>query len=135
MLQIYLLVVAVNALMGAIIIMDKFNSKEESSQEVKYPFLHSNTFTLALTIFACIIATSSLIAPYEGIIILGDLFPSLITFAGYFVFLTRYIKQNYPDKIENNNFFSIIEANEYYIGIACLAISIIHFLFPTLLFL
>ncbi|MGP1439837.1 MAG: hypothetical protein ACTTJ3_03760 [Treponema sp.] len=134
MLQIYLLVVAINALMGVVIILGKF--ADDSSQS----FLHGNTFTLTLTIISCVIAVASLIAPYgQGGIgtlpLLGDLFPTLITFAGYLVFLTRYIRQNYPDKIETNNFFITIEANEYYIGIACLAVATIHFLFPAMLFL
>ena len=134
MLQIYWLVVAINALMGAIIILKKF--KEDSSQS----FLHGNTFTLGLTIVASIIAMASLIAPYgqggiSTIPLLGDLLPTLVTLAGYFVFLTRYIRQNYPDKVEGNNFFSTIETSEYYIGIACLVIAVVHFLFPAMLFL
>ena len=134
MLQIYLLVVAVNALMGVVIILGK--SKEDALQG----FLKGNTFTLSLSIIACVIAVASLVAPYgqgglSTIPLLGDLFPTLITLAGYFVFLTRYIRQNYPDKVEANNFFSTVEASEYYVGIACLAIAIIHFLFPAILFL
>ena len=134
MLQIYVLVVAVNALMGGVIILSKF--KEDALQGA----LRGNTFTLSLAIIACVIAVASLIAPYGSgglstIPLLGDLFPTLITIAGYFVFLTRYIRQNYPDKVELNNFFITVEANEYYVGIACLAIAVIHFLFPAMLFL
>ena len=134
MLQIYLLVVAVNALMGAVIIIGKF--KEDALQG----FLRGNAFTLSLSIVACIIAVASLVAPYghsrvSTIPLLGDFFPTLITFAGYFVFLTRYIRQNYPDKVDNNNFFMAIESNEYYVGIGCIAVAIVHFLFPAVLFL
>lgn len=134
MVQVYLLVVAINALMGVIIVLGKL--KEDALQD----FLRGNTFTLSLTIVACIIAIASLVAPYgqggvSNIPLLGDLLPTLITLAGYFVFLTRYIKQNHPDKVEGNNFFMIVETNEYYVGIACLAIAIIHFLFPAVLFL
>lgn len=134
MLQIYLLVVAVNALMGAVIIIGKFN------EDALQGFLRGNAFTLSLSIVACIIAVASLVAPYghsgvSTIPLLGDFFPTLITFAGYFVFLTRYIRQNYPDKVDNNNFFMAIESNEYYVGIGCIAIAIVHFLFPAVLFL
>ena len=133
MLQIYLLVVAVNTLMGAIIIIGKF--KEDAFQG----FLRGNAFTLSLSIVACVIAVASLVAPYgyggaSTIPLLGDLLPTLATLAGCSVFLTRYIRRNYPDKVDSNNFFMIIEANEFYIGIACLAIAIVHFLFPAILF-
>lgn len=133
MLQIYLLVVIVDALMGIIIVLEKFG--EDSFKA----FLRGNTFTLTVTILSCVIAVASLVAPYgkgiSAIPLLGDLLPTLITLAGYFVFLTRYIRQNYPEKIENNNFFSTVETSEYYVGIACLAIAVIHFLFPAVLFL
>lgn len=133
MLQIYLLVVAVNTLMGVVIVLGKF--KEDALQG----FLRGNTCTLSLSIVSCVIAVASLVAPYgqgvSAIPLLGDLLPTLATLAGYFVFLTRYIRQNYPDKVDANNFFSTVEASEYYVGIACLAIAIVHFLFPAVLFL
>ena len=134
MLQIYVLVVAINALMGILIILGKFREGMQGD------FLRGNTFTLTLTIVAFMIALFCLIAPYgqgglSAIPLLGDLLPTIITITGALVFLTRYMKQNHPDKIESNNFFLAIDANEYYVGISCVAIAIIHFLFPGVLFL
>ncbi len=134
MLQIYVLVVAVNALMGILIVLGKFR------EDVQGNFLHGNIFTLTLTIIAFMIALFCLIAPYgqsglSAAPLLGDFLPTIITVAGALVFLTRYIKQNHPDKIESNNFFLAVDTNEYYVGIACVAIAIIHFLFPGVLFL
>lgn len=134
MLQIYVLVVAINALMGILIILGKFREGMQGD------FLRGNTFTLTLTIVAFMIALFCLITPYgqgglSAIPLLGDLLPTIITITGALVFLTRYMKQNHPDKIESNNFFLAIDANEYYVGISCVAIAIIHFLFPAILFL
>ena len=142
MLQICILVVAINTIMGIILIFDRklgIDSQENTS------FLNTTTFTLTVSIFALIIALSSLVAPY-GVLsgkelpfsmlpILGDLFASIATALGFLGFLTRYLKTNHPAFYAEHSFFALIEANERPIGIACLAMAILHFLFPQMLFL
>ncbi len=132
MLQIYFLAVVVNLLMGGIILFDKLKGEGYDGDG---SFMHNNTFVLTLTIFACIIACSTLVAPYSGVPLLGDFLITVTTFAGYFVFLTRYIKANYPNAYTGNNWFALVEGSEFYIAIACLVMAVLHFFFPQALFL
>ena len=140
MLQIYALVVAINVIMGIIIMFDRVKGEGFSGDG---SFIHNNTFTLTLSIFAGIIAISSLMSPYgeltNGVAgfamlpILGDLFPALATLMGFFVFLTRYLKMNHPEIYTDNGFFLFIENSEFYIGVFCLIMATLHFFFPTAL--
>lgn len=142
MLQIYALVVAVNIIMGTIIIFDRMRGEGYDGDG---SFIHNNTFTLTLSIFAGIIAISSLMSPYGELTngtssfamlpVLGDLFPSIATLTGFFVFLARYLKANYPEIYTDNSFFLFIENGEIYIGIFCLTMATLHFFFPRLLLL
>lgn len=142
MLQIYALIVAINVIMGVIVLFDRVQG---DGFEGDGSFIHNNTFTLTLTIFAGIIAISSLMAPYGEKIngelpfsmlpILGDLLPALATFAGYFVFLTRYLKANHPAVYTDNGFFALVENSEFHIAIFCLIVATIHFFFPQVAFI
>ena len=140
MLQIYALLVAVNIIMGIIIMFDRVRGEGFSGDG---SFIHNNTFTLTLSIFAGIIAVSSLMSPYGEPVngvgsfamlpIIGDLFPAMATLMGFFVFLARYLKTNHPEIYTDNGFFLFIESSEFYIGIFCLIMATLHFFFPTLL--
>ena len=142
MLQICILVVAINILMGVILVFDR---RLETNPEGEFFFIHNNTFTLTVSIFALIIALSSLVAPYgisngkefsfSMLPILGDLFASIASILGFLEFLARYIKTNHPALYAEHSFFELVEANERPIGIICLVMAVLHFLFPQLLFL
>ena len=141
MLQICILVVAINTIMGIILV---FDQKLESDATGDTSFIHSATFTLTVCIFALIIALSSLVAPY-GVVtekevsfsmmpVLGDLLASLATALGCLGFLSRHIKINHPAFYTEHSFLELVEANERLIGFTCLTMAILHFLFPQMLF-
>lgn len=142
MLQIYALVVAINVIIGVIVLFDRMQG---DGFEGDGSFIHNNTFALTLTIFAGIIAISSLMAPYGErtngelpfamLPILGDLLPALATFAGFFVFLTRYLKANHPTIYTDHSFFALVENSEFQIAVFCLIVATIHFFFPQVAFI
>ena len=142
MLQICILVVAINTIIGIILV---FDQKLDENPEGDVSFIHNNTFTLTVAIFALIVALSSLVAPYGEVSgkeipfsmlpILGDLFASIATSLGFLGFLTRYMKINQPAFYAEHAFFELVEANERSIGFVCLTMAILHFLFPQMLFL
>ena len=137
MLQICILVVAINTIIGIILV---FDQKLESDTS----FIHSTTFTLTVSIFALIIALSSLVAPYgvatekeipfSMMPVLGDLLASIATALGFLAFLARHLKTNHPSFYAEHSFLELVEANERLIGFTCLAMAILHFLFPQMLF-
>ena len=137
MLQICILVVAINTIIGIILV---FDQKLESDTS----FIHSTTFTLTVSIFALIIALSSLVAPYgvatekeisfSMMPVLGDLLASLATALGFLAFLARHLKTNHPSFYAEHSFLELVEANERLIGFTCLTMAIFHFLFPQMLF-
>ena len=137
MLQICILVVAINTIIGIILV---FDQKLESDNS----FIHSTTFTLSVSIFALIIALSSLVAPYgvatekeisfSMMPVLGDLLASLATALGFLAFLARHLKTNHPSFYAEHSFLELVEANERLIGFTCLTMAILHFLFPQMLF-
>ena len=141
MLQICILVVVINTIMGIILTFDR---SLEESMEVNTSFIHNTTFTLTLSILALIVSLSSLVAPYgvasgkeipfSMLPVLGDLFASIATALGCLSFLARYIKTNHPSFYAENSFFEMVEANERFIGVTCLTMAILHFLFPQILF-
>jgi len=137
MLQICILVVAINTIIGIILV---FDQKLESDTS----FIHSTTFTLTVSIFSLIIALSSLVAPYgvatekeisfSMMPVLGDLLASLATALGFLAFLARHLKTNHPSFYAEHSFLELVEANERLIGFTCLTMAILHFLFPQMLF-
>ena len=143
MLQIYVLVVAINIIMGIIMLFE--GKLEEDASSATVSFIHNSTFTLTLSIFAGIIALSSFVSPYgeatgkdmpfSMLPVLGDFFASVATFAGFLGFLTRYIKVNHPSLYAGYSFFELIEMNERSIAIFCLVMATLHFLFPKALFI
>jgi len=140
MLQICILVVVINTIMGIIL---SFDQKLEEDAVVDSSLIHNTTFTLTISIFALIIALSSLVAPYgvptgkelslSMMPILGDLFASLVTLLGSISFFARYAKTNHSSLYAEHSIFELVQANERAIGFACLTMATFHFLFPQML--
>lgn len=140
MLQIYALSVAINVIMGIIVLL----GKKDEEEGVDSSFLRGNTFTLTITILAGVMAMSTLMAPYKAslsgfsfsaIPVFGDLLIAIATFLGFLVFLTRFLKNNHSKIYTEHNFFSLIERSEFYIAVLCLACAAVHFFFPAVFLL
>lgn len=123
MMQVYFLSVLLNAVTGIILIMGK---TPEGS-------LFSNkTFRLITGILGVLIGFLKLfIVVQPDIIILGDLLPAVAGMAGGANILINYYSEYTTVEIKLSDFFQkLFFAGRRYVGIICIAVSLIHFMFP-----
>lgn len=120
-------------------------SKDESQKKlipgIKLPKnlsgLNSKGLRLVVGIATAGIGLIKFFYSYRSIPILGDLIPSLIGMAGGVSVLIEYYAANVTDDdFElSDNLQAIFITPRKYIGVACLAAALLHFLFPRAIFL
>lgn len=125
MMQVYFLSVLLNALAGLILVTDKNSDK----------MLFSNKqVRLVIGILAVVTGFLKLfIVVQPDIIILGDLLPAVAGIAGGANILIEYYREYTTVEISLNNFFEkLFVTGRKYVGIICILVSLLHFLFPRL---
>jgi hypothetical protein len=135
MLQFYFLSVVLNALAGYVLL----KGDEDSPIVFKSGFsLKNETFRLVLGIASALVGLMKLLSVVEGDVpVIGDLFPSLAGFLAGFVLIFEYYRGRasveITDRVEKVD--RLLIANKKVIGVAAIAASVLHFLFPRVLLL
>lgn len=125
MMQVYFLSVLLNAVTGAILIMG--SNRPDS--------LFSNkSFRLATGILAVVIGFLKLfIVVQPDIIIFGDLLPVIAGIAGGANILIDYCREYSSVEINLSEFFTkLFVTGRKYVGILCVIVAVLHFLFPRI---
>ena len=137
MLQFYFLSILLNLIMGFILL---FADKDdvESFHGIKMPEIaYDETFRLIVGILSGITGFFKLLTAVRGDVpVIGDLFPALVGLAGGFTLLYEFYRSR--SSIEEDTlppFVQKIVSSKRYVGIACIIAAVLHFLFPTILFL
>ena len=137
MLQFYFLSILLKLITGFILL---FADKEdvESFQGIKMPVIaYDETFRLIIGILSGITGFFKLLTAVRGDVpVIGDLVPALVGLAGGFTLLYEFYRTR--SSIEEDTlppFVQKIVSSKRYVGIACIIAAVLHFLFPTILFL
>lgn len=137
MLQFYFLSILLNLIMGFVLLFaDKDDA--ESFHGIKMPEIaYDETFRLIVGILSGITGFFKLLTAVRGDVpVIGDLFPALAGLAGGFTLLYEFYRSR--SSIEEDTlppFVQKIVSSKRYVGIACIIAAVLHFLFPTILFL
>lgn len=124
MLQFYFLSILFNLLAGFVLI-----NSEKNYLDVK--LLNEKKFRLVLGILSGLAGVIKLfVVVRTDIIILGDLLPAIAGIAGGIALLIHEDNEKLPDWAKK-----VFVANKYLVGICCMSIAIVHFVFPGALFL
>ena len=131
MTQLYFLSILCNSLCGYLL----FSGKEGDNTQ-KIEIFNNPTFQLSLGIISIVTGVLKLLSPAKFLIV-GDLFPAVAGVVGGFLMIFgikgRTSSSSVPGSLE------VISANlmrvKKPIGLGLIAIAILHFLFPELLFL
>jgi len=139
MIQLYLLSIILNGLIGFLLILGDTMEDSAPGKGFKF-FLSSWGFRLVLGILAAITGVLKLLSPISNTTpILGDLFPALAGLAAGFTlifgFYREYSAKSGGTEGTLDRIGDAFLQNKKTVGISLLVISVLHFLFPTALFL
>ena len=99
--------------------------------------MQDETFRLVLGILTCITGFFKLLSAVRGDIpVIGDLIPAFAGLIGGFTLLYDFYKQR--STVDEDSLPPVVKkiiGARKYVGIGCLLAAILHFLFPTVLFL
>ena len=137
MLQFYFLSVLLNAITGFVLLFVDKDDPDVISEGKVPAIMQDETFRLVLGILTCITGFFKLLTAVRGDVpVIGDLLPALAGLAGGFTLLYEFYKTR--STIDEESLPSVVQkivAGKRYIGISCLIAAVLHFLFPTVLFL
>ena len=153
MLQFYFLSILLNLVTGLVLFCEKdqvkddflggdFTFAEDKEAEVGASnpilgFMESKNFKLVLGVLGVLVGLLKLLSVVQNDVpVIGDLFPAVAGLMGGFcVLLQFYMETNSIDYAPNGLLQSIFVENHRTIGICCLVVATLHFVFPKVLFL
>lgn len=137
MLQFYFLSVLLNAITGAVLLYANRDDLDSPADSKIPAIAYDETFRLVLGILTGVTGFFKLLTAVRGDVpVIGDLLPALAGLAGGFTLLYEFYRsRSTEDDSHLPAFFQKIVASKKYVGIACLLAAVLHFLFPTVLFL
>jgi len=138
MIQLYVLSIVCNGLAGYVLFLD-----DDSINEKTIFSLSGSTFHLVLGILSAVTGVLKLLSPIphnitstQGIIILGDLVPALAGLAAGLMLIFGIYRQNMSAKSGELDRLGVsLLAFRKPIGLGLIAVALVHFLFPQILFL
>lgn len=102
----------------------------------KNSVLNDKLFQLVLGVLSVFVGVVKLLSAVNGIPFLGDLVPALAGLLGGAAMLFEYYVENSSADLELPAFFqNVFVEHKKYIGAACMAAAIVHFIIPGVLFL
>jgi len=138
MIQLYFLSIVLNGLTGLLLVFGDAIEGDSTSNGFKL-FLSSWGLRLVLGILAAITGILKLLSPIMNKIpILGDILPALAGLAAGFVLIFGFYRENSTRNDTEGTLDRIGDAFLHYkkaVGITLLVVAVLHFLFPTALFL
>ena len=136
MVQFYVLSILVN-LLGGLLLAGEIISKKTTSFDFCNKILKSELYTLIFAIIAAVAGLFKLISVFEGdLYVIGDILPAAASFTIALYFFSKYLLEK--KGVLEGTLGSIdlfIEKYKGIVGIACIVIAFLHFLFPRVLFL
>jgi uncharacterized membrane protein HdeD (DUF308 family) len=134
MIQLYLLSIILNGLIGFFLVFEDAMERNSTGKG----FRSSWGFRLVLGILAAVTGVLKILSPIRTVI-LGDLLPALAGIVGGFVLIFGFYRENSAKtEAEGGKLDNIGDSflnNKKIVGIALLIVALLHFLFPTALFL
>jgi len=138
MVQLYLLSIILNGLAGLLLIFGDTIEGDSTAKGIRL-FLSSGGFRLVLGILAAITGILKFLSPINNTMpILGDMLPALAGIAAGFTLIFGFYRENSAKHDDSGNLDRIGDMFLHYKKIAgffLLAVAVLHFLFPTALFL
>ena len=139
MIQLYLLSIVLNGLTGFLLVFGDAIEGDSTASGSRFS-LSSGGLRLVLGILTAITGILKLLSPIMNKIpILGDLLPALAGITAGFILIFGFYRENSAGKDDTEGKLDRIgDAFLHYrraAGIAILVITVLHFLFPTALFL
>lgn len=154
MVQFYFLSVACSLLLGCILFFHKSSVQKDdtegSESDISFldekpvsfaslfsqdSFFTSPVFQLILGSVSIITALLILLSPFGGVFLFGDLIPALSCVLGGAALLVNYYSENSSSEIKLPELLNLLLVEwKGYVGIFCIAVSIIHFIIPGVLF-
>jgi len=137
MIQLYFLSILCNGLSGYIL----FAGEESDSVEKSMRFsLNNPTFHLVLGILSAVTGVLKLLSPtMDGIPLIGDLIPAAAGVMAGLLLIFGIYRHDYAVTSEATGALDRLGANllrfRKFVGLALIAVAVIHFLFPQALFL
>jgi hypothetical protein len=135
MIQFYFLSVLCNALAGISLILE-LETPSPAWENLKEYFL-DETFRLVLGVMSLATGFFKLLSSMRGDLpVIGDLFPAIGGLAAGFGLLFEYYRTRTGSETALPSPFELVFVrNRKVLGISCLVVAGLHFLFPTVLFL
>jgi flagellar motor component MotA len=138
MVQLYFLSIILNTLAGFLLVFGDVIEGDSATKSIRL-FLSSGGLRLALGILATITGILKFLSPINNKTpILGDMLPALAGIAAGFIFIFGFYREYSSKSGDDSNLDRIGDALLQYkkaAGILLLAVAVLHFLFPTALFL
>ena len=139
MVQIYFLSIVFNGLTGFLFVFADLSGGDSAQNNAKFSSISSG-FRLIMGILAAITGILKLLLPMPmgGMPILGDLLPAVASLTAGFMLIFGFYRErsSHVDSEEKINRFGEVALHyKKAVGIALLAIALLHFLFPLALFL
>jgi hypothetical protein len=140
MVQFYFLSVFCNLVTGVVLFFSVSDRMDGIAGTGTRTLSENNTFLLVMGILSAIVGLLKLFIVMKGIrggiVIFGDLLPSLGGLFGGFTLLLQYYQRKTSDEFSiHNPVLSLILSSGKYTGAALILIAVLHFFFPTALFL
>ncbi len=102
----------------------------------KNSVLNDKLFQFVIGVLSILVAIVKLLSAVNGIPFLGDLVPALAGLLGGAAMLFEYYVENSSANLELPAFLqNVFVEHKKYIGAACMAAAVIHFIIPGVLFL
>lgn len=153
MLQFYFLSILLNLVTGLVLFCEKAPAQEDFLDDGFDPpsdggdgarsgnpllgLMESKNFNLVLGVLDVLVGLLKLLSVVQnGVPVLGDLFPAAAGLVGGFcVLLQFYMETNSIDYVPNGLLQKVFVDSRRTVGICCLAVATLHFVFPRVLFL
>ncbi|MDR2068798.1 MAG: hypothetical protein LBP71_02900 [Spirochaetaceae bacterium] len=136
MIQFYFLSILFNAASGYTLAMED-KDREGPAENGPCFFLNNETLRLILGILTLVSGLLKLLSSIQGDIpIIGDLLPAVLGLLTGFILVFDYYHTKTSIGSEKSELIErIIAKNKRWLGFAAIASAVLHFLFPTVLFL
>lgn len=140
MIQLYFLSVLLNAVTGAMLFLgcgSSFDDDDSVSARFFSPFARTETFRFVLGVLTIIIGVIKLLSPIsDDVPFVGDIFPAAAGIVAGFDLIYENIRaKKISEIVDKNVSIRRFLDGKTYIGIAAMAAAVLHFLFPTVIFI
>jgi len=137
MVQLYFLSIILNGFAGLLLVVGDKLESDSTAKGIRL-FLSSGGFRLVIGIIAAITGILKFLLPMARPLILGDMLPAVAGIAAGFILIFSFYRENsakHDDEGKLDRVGDTLLQYKKIAGIFLLAVAVLHFLFPTALFL